>query len=105
MNMKTMQWMGMLVAGMVLSGCFYSGSLVGPGDVEGTTPPRLVVNANKEIVWDNPGNFGPIPAHLKASGDQVCRSINGSRATGYHAKAMNENGLPFPNGGFYCVKD
>ncbi|MBF0610387.1 MAG: hypothetical protein G8345_02015 [Magnetococcales bacterium] len=103
--MKTMQWMGMLVAGMVLSGCLYSGALVGPGDVEGTTPPRLTINSNKEHVWDNPGNFGPVPAHKKAEADQICRSAGGSRATGYHSKAMDEKGVPYPGGGYYCVKD
>mgnify|MGYP000151994606 CR=1 FL=1 len=92
-----------------LAGC----TIPGIGDKQADTPPRITVrNAGEKTeykTWDNPGLFGPVPESLKPVGAQVCGSLNTDKdkyvALGYHAKAEDVNGNPFPNGGYYCVPD
>jgi hypothetical protein len=76
-----------------------------PGLVEGAAPPRLITIDGK-AGWDNPGAFGPVPAELQATGDEVCSSLNAGwrtyRATGYHSRAQDVDGNAFPRGAYFC---
>lgn len=90
------------VAAVALSGCM---SLGGPGTQEGDPPPRIVRNDKNQATWDNPGAFGPVPADLQAEGDLDCKSAGMDRAIGYHSRALDANGRPFPIGGYFCVSD
>jgi hypothetical protein len=73
------------------------------------TPPRLVVVATQDssaaelIAWDRPLAFGPVPQHLKVTGDVSClRTRVDLEAIGYHPGALNREGKPIPAGGFFC---
>lgn len=87
-----------------LSGC--AGS-PGPGAQEGVVPPKIVLKDNAKT-WNNAGNFGPVPAALAAKGASTCATLNTQSAkymaTGYHSKALDMDGKPFPGGGYYCVR-
>jgi len=92
-----------------LAGC----AVQGIGDKQADTPPRIVIrqdsNNNDYRTWDNPGAFGPVPANMAAVGAKVCGSLNTAqtkyKALGYHARALNLEGMPFVGGGYYCVPD
>jgi hypothetical protein len=77
-----------------------------PGAQEGNPPPRLVMQ-DKLKVWDNVGNFGPVPAAQAKLGADTCASFNTAdaqyMATGYHSRAQGLDGKTLPGGGFYCV--
>ena len=76
-----------------------------PGIVEGAAPPRLITIDGK-AGWDNPGAFGPVPAELQSTANEVGASINtrwrNYRATGYHSRAQDVDGSAFPRGAYYC---
>jgi len=77
------------------------------GDKPGDIPPRLVRNDDGRIGWDRPSAFGPVPTVVAAKGAAVCATLdNGSlhyKAMGYHPRALDLQGKPFADGGFYCV--
>lgn len=86
---------------------FIAGCSTMPGSQEGATPPKLVTTSDG-TTWDNPAAFGPVPASLAAAGAKVCDSLNTKDlkfvARGYHSKALDLNGRPFPSGGYFCVR-
>lgn len=92
---------GLLLAAL-LAGC---ATPLTPGTVEGVAPPRLITIDGK-AAWDNPAAFGPVPETLAATGEAVCSSLNtrwrSYRARGYHSRALDPYGNPFPRGAFYC---
>ncbi|MFM7000440.1 MAG: hypothetical protein ACKOXU_05190 [Limnohabitans sp.] len=91
------------VSVLVLSACT---SYPAAGSVQAEVPPRIVMK-NGSPIWDNPGNFGPVPAELLIQANQICGSLNTKEikyeAKGYHAKALDLNGNLFANGGYYCL--
>lgn len=82
----------------MLAGC----AVVGPGSTYGETPPKLSTDSKGLKTWTNVSSFGPVPAALQAAGVAACQPFN-AIATGYHAKAQNDDGKAFPAGGYYCV--
>lgn len=95
----------LLTAGMTvaLTACVSYPSV---GSQQADTPPRIVVKNDKNV-WNDAGLFGPVPAELAVDAQRVCSSLDTDKvkheAQGYHAKAEDVNGKPFPNGGYYCV--
>lgn len=80
-----------------------SACAVGPSSKASDTPPRIVTDADKRNVWNNPALFGPVPANLQATGDQACQKSGFKAATGYHPKAEDINGKPIKDGAYFCV--
>lgn len=76
--------------------------VIGPGDKPDSVPPRLVVDKNGPA-WDRPHAFGPVPAELQATGNEICKNVGTAKATGYHPKAQDVNGKAITGGGYYCV--
>ena len=71
-------------------------------------PPKLVTTSDgKELTWDNPSAFGPVPAELAEKAAAACASLDTKdvkyKALGYHPKAMDQNSKPFAGGGYFCV--
>ena len=96
----------MLLWGVV--GFSVVGCAAGPGDKPADNPPRLVV-ANNLTLWDNVAAFGPVPESQKVAGQAVCGSLDTAdakyKATGYHPGAIGVDGQPFPDGGYFCIKE
>ena len=71
------------------------------------TVPRLVIQ-NGVMTWVNTRAFKPVPSALLKQGESVCRIFDTPtqkyRAAGYHPRALNAEGKPFPGGGYFCVK-
>jgi hypothetical protein len=69
--------------------------------------PRLELR-NGIMTWVNAKAFKPIPAALLKQGEAVCRIFDTPtqkhRPAGYHPRALNAEGKPFPGGGYLCVK-
>ncbi len=76
----------------------------GPGDAPGQVPPRLVAQGReRNLKWDNPAAFGPLPPKLEAKGNRICRDAGYERATGYHPGARELDGTIIKGGGYFCV--
>jgi hypothetical protein len=94
---------------LVVSALTFSlvGCVATPGAQEGATAPRLVTK-DGALIWDNPGNFGPVPAALAAKGAAACATMNKDGVTyvakGYHTKGQDATGKAFPQGAFYCER-
>ena len=90
-----------LAGAAMLVGCASS-----PGLFESKTPPKIIVKKDKKI-WDNVSYFGKVPLSLTDKATAACATMNTEKviyvAKGYHSKALNEDGTPFPAGGYYCV--
>lgn len=102
----------MLVRCLQKSVAVVTGTLVlaGVALAQSSVPPRLVVKygtgqyANVALkAWDDTSKFGPVPANLRARGEEVCRALN-ARPEGYHPRAQDENGNTIVEGGFLCVR-
>lgn len=78
-----------------------------PGKKQGDVAPRLTMKDGFRV-WDNPGAFGPVPKELMETGRKVCATMNSGKdvfePTGYHARALDQDGNEFQGGGYYCVK-
>jgi hypothetical protein len=78
-----------------------------PGDREGPIPPRLSLQDNMKV-WNNIGNFGPVPESQAELAAQTCSRMDTQdiqfEPTGYHSKAQGLNGRTIPGGGFFCVR-
>jgi hypothetical protein len=83
-----------------LSGCAAMAP-AGPSGEPSRTPPQIVFGKDSKL-WDNPALFGDAPPNLQTIGDARCQDAEFGRATGYHPKALDENGDRFQGGGFYC---
>jgi hypothetical protein len=74
---------------------------------QGPGVPRLELR-NGVMTWVNASAFKPIPAALLKQGEAVCRIFDTPtqkhRPAGYHPRALNAEGKPFPGGGYLCVK-
>lgn len=95
-----------VVLSIALTGCagFFGGS---PGASESSTAPKIV-NKDGVPTWNNPSLFGPVPVALAAKGAAACAALNNKdqqfEERGYHSRALDINGNPFPAGGYYCVR-
>ena len=81
---------------LTTSGCAFLGGNPEPS----ATPPRLVRDWTG-VEWNYPGYFGLVPPSKQLEGDALCSSV-ARRAVGYHPRAEDMSGHPFPNGGFLC---
>ncbi len=96
------------LAGMVAA-CATSAPGVMIGSKPGAIPPRIVNDPKnpQSKTWDHPEAFGPVPAALAARGHAVCSALDTKdvkyEAIGYHPKAEDYYGRPFPGGGFFCA--
>lgn len=94
---------------LIFATVFVSGCVVVPtvGSKQADVPPQIIVNKDGVATWNTPGAFGPVPAELAAVGQKVCATLDTDKvkyeAKGYHAKAKNIEGVPFADGGYYCV--
>lgn len=89
------------------------GSLAGcvgvphPGSAEGAVAPRIVLNKQGIPVWQNVESFGPVRSEDRDHAGAVCATLNNDKrvfeAAGYHSRAIDVSGAPFPGGGYYCV--
>lgn len=86
---------------------FIAGCASVPGPRESASPPRLVLKDGFPV-WDNPANFGPVPANLAATAAATCSTLNTGNAVfeplGYHSRAQGTNGQALAGGGYYCVR-
>jgi hypothetical protein len=77
-----------------------------PSSTPSETPPQVVVR-NEIRTWDKPQAFGPVPPELAERATQACSLLNTEKARyearGFHPNALNQAGMPFPGGGFYCT--
>lgn len=65
--------------------------------------PRLI-RLDGQLVWDNPGSFGAVPANMLQKGKIQCLQQGSSmKLLGYHPKALNVDGQQITGGGFLCV--
>lgn len=99
--MRTMNIFFVVSILLVFTGCT-SAVFVGPGDKPDAVPPKIVLGADNNRIWDRPNAFGPVPAGLQEAGKKVCGPL-GLKAIGYHPNAQDENGYRFPDGGYLCV--
>lgn len=94
-------WIPVVVAQIALTACA-SGNAVTADQLD---PPRMYFAADGTTrIWANAGAFKPVPLQLRARALEVCGE-QGLRPAGFHPRALDENGKPFIDGGFYCVKD
>ena len=79
--------------------------MVGRGDRQADQPPRMV-ERNNVIAWDRPEAFGPVPLRLASVAAINCATLDTRdvkwQAEGFHARALDLDGRPFPGGGYYC---
>ena len=78
-----------------------------PGKKQGDVPPRLTMKEGFRV-WDNPSAFGPVPKELMDTGRKVCATMYSGKdvfePTGYHARALDQDGNEFQGGGYFCAK-
>lgn len=90
-----------LLAAALLAGCATSGR----GDRQAEQPPRMV-ERNNVIAWDRPEAFGPVPLRLASLAAINCATLDNKdvkwQPEGFHARALDLDGRPFPGGGYYC---
>lgn len=93
-----------LLAFATLAAVFSVHTAAAPND---PNVPRLEIR-NGVMTWVNARAFKPIPAALLKQGEAVCRIFDTAnqkhRPAGYHPRALNAEGKPFPGGGYLCVK-
>jgi hypothetical protein len=92
----------LVVLPLLLSAGCAPAFLGGPGSEPSETSPRIV-DAGDDKMWNYPRLFGPVPPSLQQAGDDYCRDAGFGRADGYHPRALDKDGNPYPKGGFYCV--
>ena len=96
-----------------MSTLFVSGCTSLPvGSAPDNNPPKMVASeaargwSNGDIVnvlWDRSTAFGPVPANMQATGENVCRLAGFSRVIGFHPTALDLNGQAVRGGGYLCT--
>lgn len=98
--MKPITICTLLAAALLAGGC-----ATGRGDRQADEAPRLV-ERNKVISWDRGDAFGPIPLRLASLAAINCASLDTKdvkwQPEGFHARALDLDGRPFPGGGYFC---
>ena len=93
-----------------LGGCLSSYSL--GKDSIGTkpdleNPPKLVGSSSnpKDLDWDKPRAFGPVPSDQQKVGEKICMQLGQDIIPlGYNPKALDTNGNAIKGGGFLCAR-
>ena len=70
-------------------------------------PPKLVGNSNnpKDLDWDKPRAFGPVPSDQQKIGEKICLQLGTDIfPLGYNPKALDINGNAIKGGGFLCAR-
>ena len=68
-------------------------------------PPKLINDPSdpKQLAWDRPSAFGPVPSELQISGQKICSKLGKDIVPlGYNPKALDANGAAIKGGGFLC---
>ncbi len=98
--MKPITICTLLAAALLAGGC-----ATGRGDRQADEAPRLV-ERNKVISWDRGDAFGPVPLRLASLAAINCASLDTKdvkwQPEGFHARALDLDGRPFPGGGYFC---
>lgn len=93
-----------LIVAIALSGC---AGIDHAHSTEGSVPPQLKLRSNGTPIWVHAGSFGPIHSGDEQHAQAVCAKLETSKqefvARGYHSKALDSEGVPYPQGGYYCV--
>ncbi len=72
--------------------------------VGGQNPPQ-VVSRGGELVWNDPGAFGPIAGADMTKAQAACKQQNPKFSPlGYHPQPLDINGQPMTGGAFLCVE-
>ena len=99
-------WIALVIAAVMSAAAFTQAPTPTPY-VNASAVPRLVIR-NGVMTWVNTQAFKPVPSALLKQGESVCRIFDTPtqkyRAAGYHPRALNAEGKPFPGGGYFCVK-
>lgn len=99
--MKPITICSLLAAALLAAGC----AAPGRGDRQADQPPRMV-ERNNVIAWDRPEAFGPVPVRLASVAAINCATLDTRdvkwQPEGFHARALDLDGRPFPGGGYYC---
>lgn len=69
-------------------------------------PPKLINDPSnaKQLAWDRPSAFGPVPAEQQKIGQKTCEKLGKDIvALGYNPKAIDPNGVQIKGGGFICA--
>lgn len=71
--------------------------------------PKMKIDSNQQLIWENASSFGPIPYQLYENAVSSCSTLNTSKErykpVGYHASALNLEGQPIKGGGYYCLPE
>lgn len=98
--MKPITICTLLAAALLAGGC-----ATGRGDRQADEAPRMV-ERNKVISWDRGEAFGPVPLRLASLAAINCASLDTKdvkwQPEGFHARALDLDGRPFPGGGYFC---
>lgn len=93
------------ICSVAMSGCMLMGPSV--GKAPSAVPPQIVSNVDNpsERVWNSVSAFGPVPAELQQTAQQVCAAVGPNHyAAGYHPGALDYEGKPFDGGGYLCLE-
>lgn len=98
--MKPITICTLFAAALLAGGC-----ATGRGDRQADEAPRMV-ERNKVISWDRGEAFGPVPLRLASLAAINCASLDTKdvkwQPEGFHARALDLDGRPFPGGGYFC---
>jgi hypothetical protein len=70
-------------------------------------PPKLINNPDdpKNLAWDRPSAFGPVPTNLSEPGAKICNPLGKGRGkVGYGKEQLDNNNKPIQGGGFLCAR-
>jgi hypothetical protein len=82
-----------------------------PSDHYDKNPPQLIRSQKDggEIRWDHAYKFGPVPQTNLLEGQLVCDQIAGRNSqfkpVGYHAYALDLDGVLIQGGGYMCAQE
>lgn len=97
-------WLAVVAGTLALT----TGCATGPGPVEAQVAPRLVVMFRGAVGWNHPDRFGPVPPARREFAQRICGELDTPRhryiPIGYHARALDRDGRPLPEGGVLCKK-
>ena len=92
---------GLLLAFALLGG----GCAATHGGRQSAEAPRLT-ERSKVLAWDRGEAFGPVPLRLAALAAIHCAALDTREVKfqpeGFHARALDLDGKPFPGGGYFC---
>jgi hypothetical protein len=76
-----------------------------PGRQAAEDAPRLTKKGDV-VAWNNATLFGPLPAAMSDKAARLCATLDTDdkkwKPLGYHPRAEDLEGKPFPGGGYSC---